>query len=174
MSPRSIILPKLKRSERCVRKLHTPMAQTTTLARPKVVLLGPAKVGKTRLVNSFFGDFRVRPYIPTPGVEVHQVTLSNGARLDVWDTAGDPNFGGLRDGYYSEASGFLILLNATCAHEFEYHLLDGRRVAPEARVVVAFDGEGGFSTQEPGVVVVRINLARRENLEAALLPFVAQ
>ena len=43
------------------------------------------------------------PLVATLGVEVHPLTFNTNRGLiqfDVWDTAGQEKFGGLRDGYY--------------------------------------------------------------------------
>lgn len=59
------------------------------------------------------GGFEAK-YIATVGVEVNRVPLfTNFGQLlfDVWDTAGQEKFGGLRDGYYIGVS--LILLTSS-------------------------------------------------------------
>ena len=48
------------------------------------------------------GEFE-KKYVATLGVEVHPLVFhtNRGAiRFNVWDTAGQEKFGGLRDGYY--------------------------------------------------------------------------
>ena len=69
----------------------------------KLVLVGDGGVGKTTFVKRHLtGEFE-KKYIPTLGVEVHPMSFhtSKGEyTFDVWDTAGQEKFGGLRDGYY--------------------------------------------------------------------------
>lgn len=76
----------------------------------KVVLMGPSGVGKTRWVDSHFDledhpqiQSRASKHIPTLGMEVHPIVYDEKVCLRIWDTAGDPKFGGLRDGYYTNA-----------------------------------------------------------------------
>lgn len=68
----------------------------------KLVLVGDGGVGKTTLVRRHLtGEFE-KKYIPTLGVEVNPLAFqTNFGRLkfNVWDTAGQEKFGGLRDGY---------------------------------------------------------------------------
>ena len=59
--------------------------------------------GKTTFVKRHLtGEFE-KKYVATLGVEVHPLVFhtNRGAiRFNVWDTAGQEKFGGLRDGYY--------------------------------------------------------------------------
>lgn len=79
--------------------------------RFKVVFIGDGEVGKTTFFNRHFtGDFTTK-YIPTLGVDVHPLVFNTNygpVILDVWDTAGQEKFGGLRDGYYIGADAALI------------------------------------------------------------------
>lgn len=51
----------------------------------------------------FVYDLLMLPSVATLGVEVHPLvfyTSSGPIQFNVWDTAGQEKFGGLRDGYY--------------------------------------------------------------------------
>ncbi|KAN0045125.1 hypothetical protein ACTA71_006653 [Dictyostelium dimigraforme] len=67
----------------------------------KLVLVGDGGVGKTTFVQRHLtGEFEPR-YIPTLGVSVHPLVFyTNFGKIhfNVWDTAGQEKFGGLRDG----------------------------------------------------------------------------
>ncbi|KAF0293595.1 GTP-binding nuclear protein Ran, testis-specific isoform [Amphibalanus amphitrite] len=79
------------------------MAQTADMPTFKCVLLGDGGTGKTTFVKRHLtGEFE-KKYVATLGVEVHPLVFhtNRGAiRFNVWDTAGQEKFGGLRDGYY--------------------------------------------------------------------------
>ena len=81
------------------------MAQNAAQDMPtfKCVLLGDGGTGKTTFVKRHLtGEFE-KKYVATLGVEVHPLVFhtNRGAiRFNVWDTAGQEKFGGLRDGYY--------------------------------------------------------------------------
>ena len=68
----------------------------------KLVLVGDGGVGKTTFVKRHLtGEFE-KKYVATLGVEVHPLEFhTNHGRIkfNVWDTAGQEKFGGLRDGY---------------------------------------------------------------------------
>lgn len=55
-------------------------------------------------------------FIATLGVEVHPLvfyTTRGAIRFNVWDTAGQEKFGGLRDGYYIQGQCAIIMFDVT-------------------------------------------------------------
>jgi len=85
----------------------------------KVVLVGRGQTGKTCLVHRLLTGEHRAAYIATLGVEVHpfrfKVKGSDGVEkavcFNLWDTAGQEKFGGLRDGYYIQAQAAVIFVN---------------------------------------------------------------
>merc|ERR1712113_1357812 len=73
-------------------------------------------VGKTTLVKRHLtGEFE-KKYIPTLGVEVHPLKFTTNCGVltfNVWDTAGQEKFGGLRDGYYIQGQCAIIMFDVT-------------------------------------------------------------
>merc|ERR1711871_1710152 len=82
----------------------------------KLVLVGDGGVGKTTLVKRHLtGEFE-KKYIPTLGVEVHPLKFNTNRgqlKFNVWDTAGQEKFGGLRDGYYIQGQCAIIMFDVT-------------------------------------------------------------
>lgn len=82
----------------------------------KVILVGDGGVGKTSLCKRHVsGEFQ-KSYIPTLGVQVHAMKFSTNCGevvFNVWDTAGQEKFGGLRDGYYVHAQCCIVMFDVT-------------------------------------------------------------
>ena len=94
-------------AEACVdAETHSTYAQPTVqgdfIPEFKLILVGDGGVGKTTFVRRHLtGEFEKR-YVATLGVEVHPLlfhTNRGQIKFNVWDTAGQEKFGGLRDGY---------------------------------------------------------------------------
>ena len=81
-----------------------------SMIEKKVVLVGDGGVGKTIFVKCLMDQDFDPKYIATLGVEVHPV-LDNERNIqyNIWDTAGQEKFGGLRDGYYINADIAIIM-----------------------------------------------------------------
>lgn len=84
--------------------------------RFKCIILGDGGTGKTTFVKRHrTGEFQ-KKYIATLGVEIHTLkfhTNRGPIQFDVWDTAGQEKFGGLRDGYYVQGHCAIIMFDVT-------------------------------------------------------------
>merc|ERR1711871_347144 len=82
----------------------------------KCLLVGDGGVGKTTFVKRHVtGEFE-KKYVATIGVEVHPLPFDTGRGricFNVWDTAGQEKFGGLRDGYYIQGQCAIIMFDVT-------------------------------------------------------------
>jgi len=90
--------------------------QTTAIPEFKLILVGDGGVGKTTFVKRHLtGEFE-KKYVATLGAEVHPLvfhTSMGPIKFNVWDTAGQEKFHGLRDGYYIEAKCGIIMFDVT-------------------------------------------------------------
>lgn len=87
-----------------------------SIAEFKLVLVGDGGVGKTTFVKRHSTGEFLRKYIPTLGVEVLPLTFhTNYGKIvfNVWDTAGQEKFGGLRDGYYIKGDCAILMFDVT-------------------------------------------------------------
>jgi len=82
----------------------------------KLILVGDGGVGKTTFVKRHLtGEFE-KKYVATLGVEVHPLVFTTNRgpiKFNVWDTAGQEKFGGLRDGYYIQGQCAIIMFDVT-------------------------------------------------------------
>lgn len=82
----------------------------------KLVLVGDGGVGKTTFVKRHrTGEFE-KKYVATMGVEVNPLPFYTSLGVivfNVWDTAGQEKFGGLRDGYYIGGQCAIIMFDVT-------------------------------------------------------------
>lgn len=78
--------------------------------------MGDGGVGKTTFVKRHLtGEFE-KKYVATLGVEVHPLAFTTNRgpiTFNVWDTAGQEKFGGLRDGYYIQGQCAIIMFDVT-------------------------------------------------------------
>ncbi|CAL1388166.1 unnamed protein product [Linum trigynum] len=80
-----------------------PNQQTIDYPSFKIVLVGDGGTSKMTFVKRHITDEFEKRYEPTIGVEVHPLDFfTNCGKIlfYCWDTAGQENFSGLRDGYY--------------------------------------------------------------------------
>jgi GTP-binding nuclear protein Ran len=82
----------------------------------KLVLVGDGGVGKTTFVKRHLtGEFE-KKYMATIGVHVHPLefhTSKGLIKFNVWDTAGQEKFGGLRDAYYNGGDCGIVMFDTT-------------------------------------------------------------
>uniref|UniRef100_A0A2K5CA43 GTP-binding nuclear protein Ran n=1 Tax=Aotus nancymaae TaxID=37293 RepID=A0A2K5CA43_AOTNA len=82
----------------------------------KLVLVSDGGTGETTFVKRHLtGEFE-KKYVATLGVEGHPLVFHTNRgpiKFNVWDTAGQEKFGGLRDGYYIQAQCAIIMFDAT-------------------------------------------------------------
>ncbi len=82
----------------------------------KLILCGDGGVGKSAFLKRHLSGEFERKYVPTLGVEVHPLTFHTNYGpicFNVWDTAGQEKFGGLRDGYYIQGQAAIIMFDVT-------------------------------------------------------------
>ena len=88
----------------------------------KLVIVGDGGTGKTAFVKRHLSGEFEKKYIPTIGVEVHPMVFNTNCgkiQFNVWDTAGQEKFGGLRDGYYIQGQCAIIMFDVTARETYK-------------------------------------------------------
>jgi len=88
----------------------------------KVLLLGPAAVGKTSLLHRFVKNLFAAKYKLTVGVEFLAKDLKIGKkkiRLTIWDIGGQKKFKFLHERFYVGTKGILLIFDLTNYQTFE-------------------------------------------------------
>ena len=94
------------------------MFQTQSQSIPtwKLILIGDGGVGKTTFVKRHISGEFEKKYVPTLGVDVRPLRFNTNygpVCFNVWDTAGQEKFGGLRDGYYIQGQCAILMFDVT-------------------------------------------------------------
>jgi GTP-binding nuclear protein Ran len=133
-----------------------------------LILVGDGGVGKTTFVKRHkTGEFE-KKYIATVGVEVHPLKFHTNRGpicFNVWDTAGQEKFGGLRDGYYIQGQCAIIMFDVTARQTYKnvptWHR-DIVRVCENIPIVLCGNK---VDVMDRKVKPRQINFHRRKNLQ---------
>lgn len=143
------------------------MSTITQIPQFKCLLVGEGGVGKTTFVKRHMtGEFE-KKYVATIGVEVHEIPFdTNRGRLlfNVWDTAGQEKFGGLRDGYYIQGQCAMIMFDVTSRVTYknvEIWYRDLVRVCGDIPIVLVGNK---IDVKDRKVKAKQINFHRKKNL----------
>lgn len=108
----------------------------------KIVVVGEASVGKTSIIVRFCKGFFNPEYISTIGVNffVQDVELGDRVlRLQIWDTAGQEQFGPLRRRYYVGAKGAVLVYdksNSNSYRRLDYWIDEIRESAGKVPIIL--------------------------------------
>lgn len=133
----------------------------------KVVLVGDAMVGKTSLVRYALTGELTNLYEATLGVEVHPIVWDSHRglrRFNVWDCAGNPRFGGLRDGYYVQADIAIVMYDNIGLNSNEDWISLVGGVCPDIPIVKCVNHHGA-RPNHPNNELVSLNLSNGEGVD---------
>merc|ERR1719498_662581 len=143
------------------------MQQQQEVPQFKCLLVGDGGVCKTTFVKRHVtGEFE-KKYIATIGVEVHPLKFDTNRgtlQFNVWDTAGQEKFGGLRDGYYIQGQCAIIMFDVTGRITYKnvpVWFRDLMRVCENIPIVLVGNK---VDVKERKVKVKQINFHRKKNL----------
>lgn len=90
--------------------------------RIKITSLGSAAAGKSCLIKRFCEGRFVQKYIATIGVDYgvkpHKVNGQD-TRVNFWDLSGQPDFFEVRNEFYKDTQGLLLVYDVSDAHSFD-------------------------------------------------------
>ena len=113
---------KLKKGIKLERKGHQykTIFNMTSKNMTKIVLVGDANVGKSVWLNRLrTGEWEPK-YFPTMGVSVNGLSKKDhGFETSIWDCAGDRRYRGLAEGYYTGATGAIIMFDVHNPESFK-------------------------------------------------------
>lgn len=104
----------------------------------KIVLLGDGGVGKTAFTRTMRDTGFEKRYFATVGCEVHPDIL-NGKVVNIWDTAGLPQYVGNRETYLADANICVLFFDLTHRKSYrslQEHYALAMQHAPNARILV--------------------------------------
>ncbi|GBF91615.1 hypothetical protein Rsub_04355 [Raphidocelis subcapitata] len=87
----------------------------TRMVRIKVISLGDVGVGKSCIIKRYCEGKFVARYIPTIGVDFGVKPV----RVNLWDMAGAPEYFEVRNEFYRDTQGALLVFDATSRQSFE-------------------------------------------------------
>lgn len=134
----------------------------------KLVLVGDGGVGKTSLAKRHqTGEFQ-SSYVPTLGVQVHSLRFGTNCGdlvFNVWDTAGQEKFGGLRDGYYLHGDCCITMFDVSSRITYQNvpkWVDDVRRTCPSIPIVLVGNK---VDVAERQVKAQQITYHRKHNIQ---------
>eukprot|EP00741_Cyanophora_paradoxa_P012374 tig00020610_g11956.t1 len=99
-----------------------PPVPERNIHRIKVISMGEAGVGKSCLIKRFCEEKFVSKYISTIGVDYGVKSVAAGGRdvrINFWDLAGHPEFFEVRNEFYKDSQGAILVFDVSNKKSFE-------------------------------------------------------
>ena len=99
--------------------------KTNNAAKPlrlRIVLVGDEQTGKSCLIKRYCEKRFVSKYLPTIGIDYGATKIyvdKREVRIHIFDTSGNPLFGEVRNEFYKDAHGILMVFDITKRPSFE-------------------------------------------------------
>mmetsp|Transcript_6869 Transcript_6869/g.18435 ORF Transcript_6869/g.18435 Transcript_6869/m.18435 type:complete len:210 (-) Transcript_6869:768-1397(-) len=117
----------------------TPRAK---LFRIKVISLGDQAVGKSCLIKRYCEEKFIQKYVPTIGIDYGVKPYKLGdyeVRVNLWDLAGAPDYAEVRNEFYKDTQGCILVYDVTnraCFEALEGWLKEAQDHGAENMVIV--------------------------------------
>ena len=89
----------------------------------RINLIGKHNVGKTTYVKRFESASFEHRYIPTIGVEVFDIPFQSDGTFQIYDTAGQERYQGLKEGYSIGTDSFIVMYDS-CLEDTKRSILE--------------------------------------------------
>jgi len=88
----------------------------------KLLLAGPASVGKSQILSRYSEDNFTETYLTTIGIDFRvktEVVSGKTIKFQIWDSAGQERFRSISQSYYRSAAGMFLVYDITSANSYE-------------------------------------------------------
>ena len=88
----------------------------------KIIIIGDGRVGKSTLRRRYFGENFDANYIMTLGADFavkNETVNERNYVLQIWDLAGQPKFKEIREAYYNNTSGMILVFDVNLPETFD-------------------------------------------------------
>ncbi|ORX63981.1 P-loop containing nucleoside triphosphate hydrolase protein [Anaeromyces robustus] len=136
--------------------LPGPVTMTSTSGRLKILALGDSFVGKSTLIKAYCEEKFISDYIPTIGIDfgVRTTKIEDvEIKINFWDVAGDPLYYEVRNEFYKDTHGIMLVFDLSVRKTFEdliQWLAEINRFIRKKEIVVHLIGNK--SDKEPRLV----------------------
>jgi len=107
---------------RAVRAAGSRKSSRSRVFRIKVISMGETAVGKSCLIKRYCEEKFIQKYIPTIGVDYGVKPVKLGEyelRVNLWDMAGSPDYIEVRNEFYKDSQGCVLVYDITSRATFE-------------------------------------------------------
>ncbi|KAI9364400.1 P-loop containing nucleoside triphosphate hydrolase protein [Zopfochytrium polystomum] len=102
--------------------LSRPVQTVSTATRIKVLSMGDPSVGKSCIIKRYCEGRFIPEYISTIGIDYGVKTIAvdeKEVKVNFWDVAGDPVYFEIRNEFYKDTHGAILVFDVTSRKSFE-------------------------------------------------------
>ena len=104
----------------------------------RIILVGDSNVGKSCFVERLKTNNFEKNYFPTISVEVNDLDYLK-YKLNIWDTAGQKKYQGIKEGYYFNTNCFILMFSLNSISTFnnvKHWYKEIRKICPNTPIIL--------------------------------------